>query len=310
MSFTGTVKNEISKKKHSKAEYIAELSAIFRNLLDISEYQEKIRITTENPVLARRIFELMKELYDNHARVTVRRGYNFSKNYIYILEIRRRKDFILEDLGIVKNQQLQNLPEAYLLDDENSVKAYLRGVFLAVGSINDPKTSRYHLEFVVNDSIYANFLKEKLNLYDLNSKVLKRENKYMVYIKEAEKISDFLRLIGASNAVLYYEEIRVFRNQKNNTNRLNNCEQANVDKMIETANHQIHDIQILEEAGLLDVMDEKLLDVCTYRKKYPEVSLQELSEIITLETGKKITKSGVHHRLKKISEMASNLSQK
>ena len=237
-------------------------------------------------------------------------GYNFSKNYIYILEIRRRKDFILEDLGIVKNQKLQNLPEAYLLDDENSVKAYLRGVFLAVGSINDPKTSRYHLEFVVNDSIYANFLKEKLNLYDLNSKVLKRENKYMVYIKEAEKISDFLRLIGASNAVLYYEEIRIFRNQKNNTNRLNNCEQANVDKMIETANHQIHDIQILEEAGLLDVMDEKLLDVCTYRKKYPEVSLQELSEIITLETGKKITKSGVHHRLKKISEMASNLSQK
>lgn len=310
MSFTGTVKSEISKKKYSKAEYIAELSAIFRNLLDISEYQEKIRITTENPVLARRIFELMKELYDIHARVTVRRGYNFSKNYIYILEIRRRKDFILEDLGIVKNQKLQNLPEAYLLDDENSMKAYLRGVFLAVGSINDPKTSRYHLEFVVNDSIYANFLKEKLNLYDLNSKVLKRENKYMVYIKEAEKISDFLRLIGASNAVLYYEEIRIFRNQKNNTNRLNNCEQANVDKMIETANHQIHDIQILEEAGLLDVMDEKLLDVCTYRKKYPEVSLQELSEIITLETGKKITKSGVHHRLKKISEMASNLSQK
>ena len=301
MSFTGTVKSEISKKKSSKAEYIAELSALFRNLAEI---RDTIKLTTENPVLARRIFELLKSLYDIHASVTVRRGYNFSKNYIYILEIRRRKDFILEDLSIMKNNQYQNIPNDYLIDDDTTMKAYLRGVFLAVGSINDPKTSRYHLELVVDQVEYANFINELLNQYELNCKVLKRENKYMVYIKEAEKISDFLRLMGASNAVLYYEEIRVLRNQKNNTNRLNNCEQANVDKMIETATHQIEDIKKLEKEGLLDVLDEKLQVVCLYRKKYPDVSLKELSEIITLETGHKISKSGIYHRLNKIHDLA------
>lgn len=304
MSFTSTVKTEISKKRYDKPEYLAELSAVFRNIADI---KETIKITTESPVLARRVFDLMKEIYDIHASVTVRRGYNFTKNYIYIIEIKRRNEIILEDLGLMKNHQLQNIPSGYLIDDDILKKSYLRGVFLSVGSINDPKTSRYHLEFVLDEETYAQFVSGLLNEYQLNSKVLKRENKYMVYIKEAEKISDFLRVIGASNAVLYYEEIRVYRNQKNNTNRLNNCEQANVDKIVETAANQIKNIELLEQAGLLEVMDDKLQDVCLYRKKYPEVSLQELSEIITLETGKKITKSGVHHRLKKIESLAKKL---
>lgn len=304
MSFTGTVKTEISKKRYERPEYLAELSAIFRNIADT---EDTLKVTTENPMLARRIFDLMKEIYDIHANVTVRRGYNFTKNYIYIIEIRRRKEKILTDVGILNQGKYQSIPESYLIDDDVLKKSYLRGVFLAVGSINDPKTSRYHLEFVTNEKEYANFISDLLNYYDLKSKVLKRENKYMVYIKEAEKISDFLRLIGAMNAVLYYEEIRIYRDQKNNTNRLNNCEQANVDKIVETANAQIKDISALEEAGLLDVLDDKLKNVCLYRKKYPEVSLQELSEIITLETGNKITKSGVHHRLKKIKDMAEKL---
>ena len=173
--------------------------------------------------------------------------------------------------------------------------------------MNNPKTSRYHLEFVVSDQEYAIFINSLLNQYNLNSKYLKRENKYMIYIKGAEKISDFLKIIDAPNAVLYYEEIRVIRNEKNNTNRLNNCEQANVDKMIETANNQIKDIQILLDAGLIETLDEKLQVVCLYRKKYPDVSLKELSEIITVETGTKITKSGIYHRLNKIHEISSRI---
>ncbi len=306
MSFTGTVKTEISKKRYERPEYLAELSGIFRNIADIDD---TVKVTTENPMLARRIFDLMKEIYDIHANVTVRRGYNFTKNYIYIIEIRRQKEKILNDVGILHQGKYRSLPEPYLIDDDVLKKSYLRGVFLAVGSINDPKTSRYHLEFVINEKEYACFISDLLNYYTLNSKVLKRENKYMVYIKEAEKISDFLRLIDAMNAVLYYEEIRIYRDQKNNTNRLNNCEQANVDKIVETANTQIKDINLLEEAGLLDTLDDKLQNVCLYRKKYPEVSLQELSEIITLETGEKITKSGVHHRLKKIKDMALKLKK-
>ena len=93
-------------------------------------------------------------------------------------------------------------------------------------------------------------------------------------------------------------------NEKNNTNRLNNCEQANVDKMIETANNQLKEIKMLENEGLIDTLDEKLQVVCLYRKKYPDVSLKELSEIITVETGNKITKSGIYHRLNKIHDLA------
>ena len=175
------------------------------------------------------------------------------------------------------------------------------------GSINDPKKSRYHLEFLVENKEYAEFINDSLNKYQLNSKVLKRETKYMIYIKEAEKISDFLRIINAFNAVMYYEDIRIYRDHKNMTNRLNNCEQANVDKMIETANNQIKDIELINDKVGLELLNEKEEIVAQYRMKYKDVSIQELSEIISLETGKKITKSGVYHRLKKISELAEKL---
>ena len=124
----------------------------------------------------------------------------------------------------------------------------------------------------------------------------------MIYIKEAEKISDFLRIINAINALLYYEDIRIYRDHKNMTNRLNNCEQANVDKIIFASNKFLEDVELLKKYDLIDLLDEKEKVVIEYRKKYPDASLQELSEIITLETGTKITKSGLYHRLNKIRE--------
>ena len=127
----------------------------------------------------------------------------------------------------------------------------------------------------------------------------------MIYIKEAERISDFIKIIGANKAVLYYEDIRVYRDKKNNTNRLNNMEQANMDKVIETANSQLKDIEIIEKNDGLVLLDDKVLIALKYRKKYPEASLKELAEIISLETNKSITKSGLNHRLKKIEDLAN-----
>ena len=183
----------------------------------------------------------------------------------------------------------------------------MKGLFLAIGSINDPKTSRYHLEFIVNKKIYAKFINEILNSYNLNSKVIQRDNKYMIYIKEAEKISDFLKIIRANNAVLYYEDIRIYRDYKNMTNRLNNCEQANVDKIFLTSKQQLDDIKLIEDNSSIDLLPEKVKEVIIYRKKYPENSLNELSEIISIETGNKITKSGIHHRMKKVMELAEKI---
>jgi len=299
MSFTSIVKNEISKLDTNETENISELSAIIRNIGNISDI---IKITSENASVSRRIFNLVKDIYNITPKVIVRRGYNFNKNYIYILEINTKVDYIMNDLSLNTN-----IPKDYIYDDPELKKAYLRGLFLSSASVNDPKKSRYHLEFVVDNKEYATFISNLLNEYYLNSKVLKRENKYMIYIKEAEKIGDFLRIMDAINSLFYYEDIRIYRDHKNMTNRLNNCEQANVDKMIETANKQINEINKIMSIGGLDLLDEKTKEAASYRLKYPEVSLNELSEIITLETGKAITKSGLHHRFKKIEDLASKI---
>ena len=290
MSFTSIVKNEISKLDTIETENISELSAIIRTIGNINN---NINITTENASVARRIFNLVKEIYNITPKVIVRRGYNFNKNYIYILEINNKINYIINDLSINTN-----IPKEYIYADTDLKRAYLRGVFLGSASINDPKKSRYHLEFVVDNEEYASFVSSLLNEYNLNSKI---------YMKEAEKIGDFLRIMGAINSLFYYEDIRIYRDHKNMTNRLNNCEQANVDKMIETANKQINEINKIISIGGLDLLDEKTKEAATYRLKYPEVSLTELSEIITLETGSPITKSGLHHRFKKIEELASKI---
>ena len=130
----------------------------------------------------------------------------------------------------------------------------------------------------------------------------------MLYIKEADKISDFLKIIGTSKAVLYYEEIRVYRDAKNKTNRLNNCEQANMDRVLQTAMEQLNYIKVLEDNMGVELLDDKTKEALEYRKKYQEASLKELSEIISLETGKKITKSGLNHRFRKIKELALKFS--
>lgn len=307
MSFTSIVKSEASKVESLETEKIAELSAIIYN----SEITTKqIKIYTENASVARRIYSLIKDLFNEYAKITVRKGYNYNKNLIYILEINNNVINMLKSLAIYDNNTILEIPNDYIIDDMDTMRAYLRGVFLISGSINDPKKSRYHLEFLFNNEKYANFIVKNLNEFYLNSKYIRRDNKFMVYIKEAEKIGDFLRIINTSNAVMYYEDIRIYRDHKNMTNRLNNMEQANVDKTVEAALKQVKDIEIILSIGGFDLLDEKEKEVAEYRLKYNDVSLQELSEIITYETGNTISKSGVNHRMKKIQDLARKIREK
>lgn len=303
MSFTGIVKNELSKLELERLEAISELSSLIKNNSIIDN--TKIRISTENSSVARHIFNLIKSLYNVYIRITVRKGYNYQKNYIYILEITDKLNFIIDDLCLNNN-----IPNDYIIDDDILKRSYLRGLFLACGSINDPKKSRYHLEFIVDSYEYSIFINKLLNEYNLNSKVLKRDNRYMVYIKEAEKIGDFLRMCNAIQALLYFEDIRIYRDHKNMTNRLNNCEQANIDKIIETAQGQVKDIELINSVESLDLLDEKTKLVAIYRLKYEEASLSELSEIISMETNFSITKSGLYHKFKKIKDLANKIREK
>ena len=304
MSFTTNIKEEISSFKNTKSELIAELSGYIRNNGNIQD--NMITMSTENKWIMERVTNSLKDFYNIDIPIETVENLNFSKKDLYQIKISLANDKCLKELGIIddNNEYLETIP-SYIVGANEEIRGYLRGVFLACGSINDPKTSRYHMELLVERPSEAVFVQKLLNLFDLNAKILNRDKGYMIYIKEAERISDFIKIIGANKAVLYYEDIRVYRDKKNNTNRLNNMEQANMDKVIETANSQLKDIEIIEENDGLVLLDDKVLIALKYRKKYPEASLKELAEIISLETNKSITKSGLNHRLKKIEDLAN-----
>ncbi len=306
MSFTSEIKNETSMLNLTQSEKIAELSAFIRSNGKI--FDDYIELYTENFKIAKRMFSFIKDLYNVNCEIENRSNQLFTKKNIYYVYIKEKKQMILEDLSIIDQDgnYLETVSE-YIVGSLDEIKAYIRGSFYARGSINDPKTSQYHLEFLYDNKFEAVFIQRLLNEFELNAKILMREKKYMVYIKDSDDISDFLKLIGASQAVMYYENIRALKEQKNITNRLNNCEQANTDKILMSSNEQIKDINLIVEKLGEEFLDEKLLEVANYRCKYPESSLLELSEIMSMETGKNITKSGLNHRFRKIKEIASRL---
>ncbi len=302
MSFTVTIKEEIAKQESTESELIAELSGYIRNNSIISK--NKITMTTENNFIVDRVTASIKDIFDIQTKVDTIENLNFSKNALYQITIQDELDKVLKILGIKENNKYLDTVPSYIVGANEEIRAYLRGVFLSSGSINDPKKSRYHMELLINEPEESVFVQKLLNIFDLNAKILNRDKGYMIYIKEAEKISDFLKIIGANKAVMYYEDVRVYRDKKNKTNRLNNCEQANMDKIIENATSQLEDIEIIEENDGVVLLDDKAKEALEYRKKYPETSLKELAEIISLETNKPITKSGLNHRLKKLKDLA------
>ena len=305
MSYTVTIKEEISKIETTESVLIAELSGYIRNNSIISK--DKITMTTENYFIVERVINGIKDIFDTTSIVDTIENLNFSKNKLYQITIKDNLPNILKTLGINDDngEYLDTVPN-YIVGANEEIRAYLRGVFFGSGSINDPKKSRYHMELLINKPEESVFVQKLLNIFDLNAKILNREKGYMIYIKEAEKISDFLKIIGANKAVMYYEDVRVYRDKKNKTNRLNNCEQANMDKIIENATSQLEDIEIIEENDGIVLLDDKVKEALEYRKKYPETSLKELAEIISLETNKPITKSGLNHRLKKLKDLADS----
>lgn len=302
MSFTSDIKNEISNIEYPTSEIIAELSAI----VNIGAIIEKnfFSLYFENLSVARRIYKLFKNTYHIEITMTKSNIINLRKKNFITLIINDKKEHILRDLSIInENNKRIYIPDSFICDNVEEKQAYLRGTFIICGSINDPKTSRYHAEFMIYNKKTAYFISKLLNEFYYNSKVIKRDKNYMVYIKEAEKISDFIKMLNATNSLYYYEDIRIYRDLKNMNNRLNNCEQANVDKSYNSSIKQLSIIKRLKEIKDFDLLDEKIKQICVYKEKYPETSMTELAHIISTETGNNITKSGINHRFRKIKEM-------
>lgn len=299
MSFTTTIKDEVTKIETERVESLAEVAAFIRYNGKVNE--DSIELYIENNSVARRMFNLIKRLYKINITLTIRTQKRFQTKTMYILTLKDIESVLFDMNNIVRN----------ILDYSSPEKAsFIKGVFLANGSINDPKKSKYHLELLISDEELAKLVHKLLLSLKFSSKILKRDKGYMVYIKASEQISDFIKMLGAINSLFYYEDIRIYRDHKNMVNRLNNCEQANVEKSMRSANIQLDNIDYLKENDLLSLLDEKTKLVIEYREKYPETTLQELADIISLETDTKITKSGINHHFRKIKELVERHKNK
>lgn len=189
------------------------------------------------------------------------------------------------------------------MDQEEQLdRLIIREEFIKNGSINDPN-KKYHLQILFKKSKKAENVKKILEKFDINAKIIKKENNYMLYIKEGEEISEFLALIGAQKSVIKFEEIRVIKEKRNDINRLVNCETANLNKIINAAVKQIEDIKKIKKHRKFESMPESLKEVANIRLENPDMSLVEIGKMLS----KPIGKSGVNHRFKKITQIAEEL---
>lgn len=307
MTFTTRLKEEVTRNEIGKIESLVELSAYIRFAGQIKK--NKITLVMENASVARRIYKDIKNNFGINIKITIRNQKRFRVTQIYILEINDKVDIILEGLNILKDNK-KVLPEDYFLNSEEEKVAFLTGTFLACGSINDPSTAGYHLEFTTSTKKDGTYISSLLKQFNITAKVLKRNNHYMTYIKSAEMISDLIRLIGATNCFFYFEDIRIYRDHKNMVNRLNNCEIANQEKILKSGMKQLEDIYYLKQNDLIGLLDENVQEAIRYREAYPETSLQELSDIISTETGRQIGKSGINHYFIKVKKLVEKHKEK
>lgn len=307
MTFTTRLKEEVTRNEIGKIESLVELSAYIRFAGQIKK--NKITLVMENASVARRIYKDIKNNFGINIKITVRNQKRFRVTQIYILEINDKVDIILDALNILKDNK-KVLPEDYFLNSEEEKAAFLTGTFLACGSINDPSTAGYHLEFTTSTKKDGTYIASLLKQFNITAKVLKRNNHYMTYIKSAEMISDLIRLIGATNCFFYFEDIRIYRDHKNMVNRLNNCEIANQEKILKSGMKQLEDIYYLKQNDLIGLLDENVQEAIKYREAYPETSLQELADIISTETGRQIGKSGINHYFIKVKKLVEKHKEK
>lgn len=310
VSYASDVKKELTSlpvhPEHAKAELAAFLR--MNGVLSLHDHQFSLDITTENPAIARRIFSLIKTAYGIEPLLIVSKKMKLKKNYQYLVRLQKQVHEILTDLEIFdsSNGLITGIPEK-IMSSEQRAMSYLRGAFLASGSVNNPETSRYHLEIY---SLYENhnhdLLKLMNNFFYLNAKETRRRSGYIVYLKEAEKIGDFLHVVGAVNAMLAFEDLRIMRDMRNSVNRLVNCDTANLKKTANAAAKQVEDIQLIEEKFGLENLPEKLTVLARFRLTHPELSLKEVAAQVP---DGPISKSGVNHRFQKIREIAKQLKE-
>ncbi|WP_348664426.1 DNA-binding protein WhiA [Dubosiella newyorkensis] len=306
MSFTSDIKAEICQVKLDDNEAKAQLCALLQSKgsLHMNWQGSYISVQMENAGIIKHIYALIKRLYKIEGRLSVLKKMQLKKNNMYRLQIYESCTEILNDLGILTASGLHSSPIYKWIRSEKNARAYLQGCFLGSGSINSPKTTNYHLEMSANHEKQAYGIQKILERFYLPAKVIERKNVYVIYIKQGDKIADFLRLCNATSGLFLFEDNRIQRDFYNQLTRLDNCEVANEMKTFKAAKEQLACIQILEDHASQLQIPEKILQVMEIRKKHPEASINELCDEAYREYGEIISKSGMKHRLSKIKTMA------
>lgn len=306
MSFAAQTKKELTMIEADGCCERAELSALIRmnGSVSLSSRKVVLDISTENAAIARRIYSLVKKHFNVHVELLVRKKMRLKKNNVYIVRMPSMVQELLAELKIVSEGFLFSPGiDKEMIRKPCCKRSYLRGAFLAGGSVNNPEGSSYHLEIASMYQEHCEALVELANKFDLNARCIERKKGFVFYIKEGEKIIELLNIIGAHQALFKFEDVRIMRDMRNSVNRIVNCETANLNKTIGAAVRQIDNIKLLQKEVGLENLPDKLREVAEIRLKHPDSNLTEVGEML----GGKVSKSGVNHRLRKIDELAEKI---
>ncbi|MFA6662090.1 MAG: DNA-binding protein WhiA [Bacilli bacterium] len=307
MSFASDIKDEILTNTYDEKALKAELYGILKTKseIKISNHQLILQLTTVSNTLVRRVITTLKKLYDLNVDIYYKQRTNLDKKKIYQIQISAQDDKmkdVLMDLGMIDGDynSLDMISNKYRVN----TKDVIRGMFLGRGSINDPRKSRYHLEIVTKNASDAKYIIDHLEKYNIHGKISARRDTYLFYLKKAEQIGDFLKLIDAKDLLFTYENERIKKDLNNMVNRVINCDMANGMKSKKSSDKQLQDIKVIEDTRGLESLSTRLMEAVLLRVNNPDASFQELSDVSEDEIGRYISKSGISHCFKDIEIMA------
>lgn len=306
MSFASVTKKELTQIESNECCAKAELAAIIRmnGSVHIRNLQISLDVQTENAAIARRIYTLLKKVYQVHVELLVRKKMRLKKNNVYVVRIGHEARHLLENLKIVDETfSFTRDIHRELVKKDCCKRAYIRGAFLAGGSVNHPETSSYHLEIFSFYEEHNESLLQLLDYFGIKAKMIERKKGFVLYLKEGERISEFLNVVGAHQALLKFEDVRIMKDMRNSVNRLVNCETANLNKTVGAAIRQVENIKLIRNTVGIDALPERLQEIAKMRIEHQDISLKELGEMLE----GKVSKSGVNHRMRKIEEFANQI---
>lgn len=309
MSFSHEVKKEITTVETTLEGYKAELYGIskLKSNLVLSNRWLDLEYVTNNITLARRIVTLLKKVFGVDVEILTKEQNKLDYKKLYYIIVKQKAKEILTELDILDENL--NFKDEISPKYDNQKSSVLRGMFLARGSINDPNKSNYHLEIVCNEESECKYIMDTLSEYGIAPKMIERRKGLVVYLKKAEHIGDFLKFIGATSLLFYFENERIKRDLNNVVNRVMNCDVANTDRILKSASKQLEAIALIEEKIDINTLSPRLQEAIYLRKHYPDSSLSELSEISLEAIGRNISKSGLSHCFKDLENLAEGLKK-